>query len=830
MNDPWQWLGHGGGEMGRRIRETDWARTSVGPVERWPESLRSLIYMMLHARQPMFLWWGPDLVQFYNDGYVPSFGVGRHPWALGQRGEDCWGDIWSIIGPEIQGVLATAQATFHEDALVPIFRNSRTEEVYWTYGYSPVIDASGRVAGVLVVVTETTTRVVALRRLRMTRALAESIVASADRDELARDAVRAIGSAPNDAPWALAYRSDDRSLLATCHVDAVGAAAIIERIEQHAALGRIAAGDRGLDLAIDLGLDLALPGGPWPEPSTQAIALALPVHESGRRDVIVIGQSPRLPFDETHRADMQGLERQLAAAALRIDSQTARLAAEIARKDLLLQAPFAAALLVGPEWRFTLANDLYEQMVGRRVGGRTWHECFPELRGTPVEAILRGVYRDGATHGASEQHVPLVHASGGVEDRYFDFNMIPIRSAAGTVEAMMVVAIEVTTKVVARRDIERIAAERATLVRELEDASRAKDEFLAMMGHELRNPLAPISTALSLLRTRGTVSVEHEIIERQVNHMTRLVDDLLDISRVTQGKVELRKSVVSVTALAAHAVELASALFDEREHHLSVHVEPERWWLGDETRLEQVISNLLTNAARYTEPGGHIELHIETAGDILDIRVRDDGRGIEPELLAKVFEPFIQSDRGPDRREGGLGLGLAIVKALVAAHGGIVEADSEGAGCGSEFRVRVPGVVAPPPAKHPTPSPDLRRGEARRILLVDDNQDAATLIAELLELAGYQVVIAHDGPSALILAASARPEIAILDIGLPVMDGFELVQRLREQANGCRYIALTGYGRPEDTRRAREVGFERLLVKPVVVKTLLEAISGSKRQ
>lgn len=816
----------GGGEMSRRIREFVWANTAVGPVERWPESLRSIVRMMLHARHPMFLWWGPELIQFYNDGYVPSFGAGRHPSALGQRGKDCWNEIWPIIGPQIDSVIASATATYHEDALVPIFRNGRMEEVYWTYGYSPVFDAAGAVAGVLVVVTETTTRVVALRRLETTRSLADEVMLATDHDELLRACVRVVGRVAEDAPWAVAFRMDGNNtprVVASSNIDEPARTLVGSR-----ALEQLT-GRNSNPVAVDVS-DLGLPGGPWPEPSTHAFAIIIPGRDANVQHVLVTGQSPRLPVDLASAAHIRGIARQLALAATRIDSQSAQAAAELAREDLLLQAPFAAALMVGPSWRFILANALYERMVGRSVLGRDWHDCFPELLGSPVDAILQRVYRDGVAFEASEQLIPL-ECDGVVENRFFDFNMIPIRAGSGAVDAMMIVAVEVTAKVIARREIERTAMEREALVVELKAASRAKDEFLAMMGHELRNPLAPLITALSLIRARGSVSAEHHIIERQVSHMTRLVDDLLDISRVTQGKLELRRATSDVSELAMHAVEMASPLFEKRDHHLDVDVTSNLWWYGDPTRFEQVLSNLLTNAAHYTEPGGQICLDIHAELEVLVVRVRDNGRGIDPQLLANVFSPFVQSDRGPDRREGGLGLGLAIVQGLVVAHGGTVEARSEGPGRGSEFVVRVPGVV-PQPARTRTPTLDLvsdRPQQHVRVLLVDDNEDAAFLTGEALTIAGHDVTIAHDGPNALAVAANKEPEIAILDIGLPGMDGYELVQCLRDQAGErrCRYVALTGYGRAEDIERAIAAGFERLLVKPVPIQTLIALVDST---
>jgi signal transduction histidine kinase/ActR/RegA family two-component response regulator len=361
---------------------------------------------------------------------------------------------------------------------------------------------------------------------------------------------------------------------------------------------------------------------------------------------------------------------------------------------------------------------------------------------------------------------------------------------------------------------------------EAEAASRAKDEFLAMLGHELRNPLAPIVTGIELIKLRrgGQLDREHQVIERQVNHVVRLVDDLLDVSRITRGKIALRRQPVSISALVAKAVEMASPVLEENRHHLTLRVPPRGLWVdGDETRLSQVIANLLSNAAKYTEPGGHIEVEARREdGDIL-LRVADDGIGIASEMLPRVFDLFTQGQRGIDRSQGGLGLGLTLVRRLVEAHGGEVTAASEGVGRGSVFTVILPGLTH---AGDEAGAPDRALKEAggsRRVMVVDDNKDAAELLAELLRGAGHAVVVAHDGPSALEIAERFQPEIAVLDIGLPVMDGYELGARLRRSGR-IRLVAVTGYGQEHDHARSREAEFELHLVKPIDPAALLAAL------
>jgi PAS domain S-box-containing protein len=366
------------------------------------------------------------------------------------------------------------------------------------------------------------------------------------------------------------------------------------------------------------------------------------------------------------------------------------------------------------------------------------------------------------------------------------------------------------------------------------EAERRKDEFLAMLGHELRNPLAPIVTALELLRMRGETSREAQIIGRQVNHLTRLVDDLLDVARITRGKIELKRQRIELAQVVTRAIEIASPLIEQRSHHLAVDVAISGLPVfGDPTRLAQIISNLLANAAKYTEMGGHIGVRASRSGDTIRISVRDDGSGIDAEALARIFEPFVQSPQSADRAQGGLGIGLTLVRSLLDMHGGRVEAKSAGLGKGSEFIVYLPFAEPVSPADTMPPSPRAVAAEqpngALRVLVVDDNADAAEMLGEVLRALGHTVEIAEDGPIALRVAASFLPDVAVLDIGLPVMDGFELAERMRELAQPPRrLIAVTGYGQAEDRARGVQAGFDAHLVKPIDIDVLEKAILEKK--
>jgi PAS domain S-box-containing protein len=363
----------------------------------------------------------------------------------------------------------------------------------------------------------------------------------------------------------------------------------------------------------------------------------------------------------------------------------------------------------------------------------------------------------------------------------------------------------------------------------LQEADQRKDEFLGMLSHELRNPLAPIRNAVFILRhaAPGTPPALHAqgVIDRQAGHMARLVDDLLDVTRIARGKVELRRSRVDLCALVARAAEDFRGLMPDLAAALDVRLPLQAAWTDvDPTRITQVIGNLLHNAAKFTSPGGAVTLSVGTADGAAEIRVRDTGAGIDPALLPRIFDPFVQGQRTLARTEGGLGLGLALVKGIAELHGGTVQAQSPGPGLGAEFILRLPLAA-------PSPEPGLGRGGpeppqgSRRILVVDDNRDAAETLAMLLRLMGHQVVLAYDGLEALRAAREARPELVLCDLGLPGLDGFQVARDLRAAwGKGLRLVAVSGYARPEDVQRALEAGFDAHLAKPPAPEEILDQL------
>jgi PAS domain S-box-containing protein len=443
-----------------------------------------------------------------------------------------------------------------------------------------------------------------------------------------------------------------------------------------------------------------------------------------------------------------------------------------------------------------------------------WSQAVRERR--PFSAEYRLRRHDGVFVPMAAQAIPVVE--GGA-----------IREWVGTLRD-----ISATKRAESERAL--LLASETEARRQAEAAGRAKDEFLAMLGHELRNPLAPIRTALQLMRLRGETSAmpERAAIERQVAHLVRLVDDLLDVSRITRGRVTLEKRPIEVSEVIAKAIEMSRPLVEERKHNLTVSVPQQGLAVNaDLDRLAQVFANLLTNAAKYTDPCGTIAVSARREMDRAVVSVRDNGNGIPADLLPHVFDLFSQGSQTLERSEGGLGIGLSIVRSLVAAHDGVVTAHSDGRGNGSEFIVSLPLVAraAEPAAPTPTnpispamPSP-LRTGH---ILVVDDNRDVADLVTDALRFVGYSVDTAYDGPTGLEMATRRPPDVAVLDIGLPGMDGYELARRLRALPSlaGVYLIAITGYGEEAHRRRSSDAGFDQHMVKPVDLDRLQHVLDG----
>jgi len=462
------------------------------------------------------------------------------------------------------------------------------------------------------------------------------------------------------------------------------------------------------------------------------------------------------------------------------------------------------------DWRITYMNGASEsvtKMKRAHVLGRVFWEVFPDAMGTELDRQYRR---------AMEERVPLkfeifYHPY----QRYFECEVLPTADGGLAIYA---------------RDI----TEKRAAMEMLQEADRRKNRFLATLAHELRNPLAPVRTAVHILKHHGhpdpDVARVHAVIERQVEYLTRLIEDLMDVNRISYGKLELRKERVTLAEVITAAIESSRPAIEELKHDLVVQLPDQPIPLdADSTRLAQVFMNLLTNAAKYTPPGGTITLAAEREGSDVVVRVSDTGAGLTTEQLPHLFEMFFQTEDPLKRIQGGLGIGLALVRHLVELHGGTVTAESAGPNRGSEFRVRLPVALTAAPASASAPPSAARASlDGLRILVVDDNKDATLSMAELLELCGAETQKAFDGQEALALIARAAFDVALLDIGLPKVSGHDLAREIRKQEWGKKavLVALTGWGQNGDRELSKDAGFDHHLVKPVSPQALLQLLAA----
>jgi PAS domain S-box-containing protein len=516
-------------------------------------------------------------------------------------------------------------------------------------------------------------------------------------------------------------------------------------------------------------------------------------------------------------------------------SERAAAAARLVEQNAILkgvtEGTTDAVFVKDLQGRYLMVNPAGARFAGMPVEeilGRDDREIFSSEAADEIRERDRRIMIEGETATVEER----ISAAG--TTRTFLSTKGPYIDEDGAVIGLIGISRDITEQKAAEEE-RRELLERERLLRAAADRSnRQKDEFLGLLGHELRNPLAPIRNALEIVRKdpgEETLVWALDVMERQVLHLSRLVDDLLDVSRITTGRIELRMQPLDLRAVIERSIEASEPWIHSREHRLELSLPLEPLLLfADATRLEQVFVNLLNNSAKYTETGGRIWVLVERQGSEALVRVRDSGQGISAALLPHVFDLFTQAERSLDRSEGGLGVGLALVRKLVELHGGSVCATSEGAGRGSEFTVRLP--VAPEQTRNQPMDSDKTPEQARglRVLVVEDNLDSARSLAALLRLQGHEVEVVHDGRNAVETAGRFGPSVVLLDIGLPGVDGYEIARQLRTRGSKAVLVSLTGYGRESDRRKSAEAGCDHHLLKPVepeVLKRLLASIAPS---
>jgi signal transduction histidine kinase/ActR/RegA family two-component response regulator len=863
----------------------------------WPDGLRAAIDLMLGSRFPMFAAWGRDLRLVYNDAFVELLGE-RHPASLGQPLAQAFTGSWAGVMTILDAALA-GETALAEDLPLEVAQHDRVARRHVTLSASPLRER-GEPAGVLCVLTDTTTRVLAAQQDRFQRELGATLRELLDPVAIMEAASALVGG----------YLAVGR--VGYGEIDAAGQTVSVERDWTDGTIASLAGETRPLDgfgpaLIAELraGRTLQLDdvaADPLAAPYAAGYAsigaramIVVPIIEAGRLAAIFYLHEPK-PRDWSAReaALAEDVARQTREAVrrarveetlrdetriLEVLNRTGQALASTLDADVLLQAVTdAGTQLSGAQFGaffYKVPGERGEDLMLYALSGapRAAFEGFGNPRPTAIfhptfhnEGIVRSddITRDpryglssphyGMPHGhlpvRSYLAVPVVARSGAVLGGLFFghpqpgvFSERTERIVAG-VAAQAAVALDNARLYEAARKsaIERDAllqSERAARV-EAERLSRMKDEFLAMLAHELRNPLAPISSSAALLniqfRDEPRIRQASAIIGRQVKHMSRLIDDLLDVSRVTRGLVTLQVDEVDLCEVVRSALDQARPLIDELSHRVELDLpQCPVQVCGDATRLVQAVANILNNAAKYTPPAGTIRIALALEDGRARLQVRDNGSGMPPDLLPGVFELFTQGARTLARSQGGLGLGLALVKKLVEMHGGAVAAHSDGVGLGSVFTIELPCAQAESDAGADGAAVQMDAAAYRplRVIVVDDNEDAADSLATLLRAQGHTVAVDYTASAALRRARREAPDAMVVDIGLPDMDGYRLGALLRAEpaTRNAVLIAATGYGGEQDRARARAAGFSHHLVKPVdmaaLVRILQEAASRS---
>nr|WP_314543721.1 ATP-binding protein [uncultured Massilia sp.] len=807
----------GDGAVRQLLDGHDWAASPLGPPAAWPPELATAVSMMLSSAFPMFVAWGPELTFLYNDAYIPILGD-KHPAAFGTPFQQVWAEIWPDIVPSVDRALSDRPVYF-EDLPLVMERRGYREQVWFTFSYAPLHDRRGQVAGLYCTNIETTARVQAERRAAFELALADRLRPIVDAHEAVQVACSLLG--------------EELGLARVLYgeIDDVGATFAVPRDWRRNGLASLAgrafpleAFGPGVDAAMRAG-ELVPIGDVAHDPRSaasqgawarldMAACLLVPLLKEGRLQAfLALGLDRRHRWSDADTALARGVAGRIGAAIDLARTQEA-LRAERDSNQTILDTIAEGFMLIDRDWTVLQMNVEGQRLSNRSAAqtiGRNHWDVWPEALEMPVGRMYHRVMRDRTPDRAE-----FLQQEPGREARWFEVRAYPAGDG-GLVSFFL--------------DI----TERKEAEDKLRAADQRKDEFLAMLAHELRNPLAPISAAADLLRIgrldEARVRQSSAIIGRQVRHMTSLVDDLLDVSRVTRGLVTLARAPVTARTIVDEAIEQVRPMFEVRRQQLDVRMrDPGATVLGDKARLVQVLSNLLNNAAKYSPEERRIEVVAETDGGHLRLSVRDHGIGMEPELTHHVFDLFTQAQRSSDRSQGGLGLGLALVKNLVELHGGTVSCVSPGLGQGSTFTVDLPLMQPASGSAEPAGSAAAVQGGGPplRLLVVDDNVDAAATLGMLLEACGYEVAVENDSQRALARARRERPDAALLDIGLPEMDGNELARRLRADAHtaGIKLIAVTGYGQEQDRRAALEAGFDHHLVKPVDMDRLAGLLAG----
>lgn len=763
------------------VRAIDWTATDLGPPDNWPAPLRATTEFVLSSLLPMFVAWGSRLEVIYNDAFIELLGA-KHPGAMGKPHLDIWAEVRDSLQPFVQRALG-GESLLIKDVAFDIIRDGDPKKAWVTFSYTPLRGDDGNIAGFQCVCVETTAVAELLAIQTRQRQSLEKLL--------------------SQAPGFLAVLRGPEHVF-----DLVN--------EEYSKL-------IGFRDVIGKSVRFALP-----EIVSQGfVELLDTVRDTGEPFVgksipVMLQRAKEEPLAQAYIDFVYQPLRGLMGEVDGILVQGHEVTREHDVREALLafsNSIPAIAWVANPDGNLERFNDQWEACTGVPVAdalGRGWTQQVH-----PDDLSRAGAAWKAARGGVAPWQVEYRLRSRDGSYRWFLARAVPQIDAGGRVLKWF----GTTTDI---EDLRRASHALMT-------ADRQKDEFLATLAHELRNPLAPVRFAVGVLSSPDSPSEARThalaVIGRQVDQMAHLLDDLIDVARITERRLVLRKEVVAVRDAMDAAAESARPLIESKAHALSVEVEqPIPQVMADPVRLTQIVTNLLTNAAKYTDVGGRIRMQARRVGDTCVLSVSDNGIGLSPESIRSIFEMYIQAQPALERAEGGLGIGLALVKGLVALHGGSVAARSEGVGRGATFEVVLP-LAGDMPVAAPEPATEQRtRSRSKIVLLADDNADAVEVMAELIGMEGHAVHIARDGLQAVALAAQVRPDVVILDIGMPGLNGYEAARRIRdaEATAHCLLVAATGWGQENDRRRASDAGFDAHLTKPLEPEALFELIANGR--
>jgi signal transduction histidine kinase/PAS domain-containing protein len=855
--------------MAGRVRSHDWSKTPLGPLGQWPLSLRTAAGICLDSRFPMFVWWGPELINIYNDAYVPMLGK-RHPDALGRRAARIWSEIWPVLGPQAEAVMQRGEATWNERVLLMMERKGFTEETYFTWSYSPILDESGGIGGLFCACTEETAMVLAERERDRLLLQVESERARLSDAFAQSPSFLAILRGPqhvfefaNERYYQLAGHRNLIGKPVRHAVPEVEGQGFFEMLDRVYATG---------EPFVGTGLPIMFQRQPGRALERAYVSFVFqPMRDADRviTGILVHGVdiTDRKRAEDAINSEKQVLEKIATGSPLPDVLDTIVRSVEAQTLDgmlcsILILDEAGERLLHGaaPSLPDAYNAAIHNAPIGPAVGscGTAVFErrmvFATDIAHDPRWKDFRGIAAEHSLGACCS--TPIIASDGRVLGTVAMYYREPHEPSEHDIEltrlATHLAGIVIERQQVDARLRHSLQAEQSARS-QAEQASRMKDEFLATLSHELRTPLNAILGWSKMLQREAVTAKDlargAEVIERNARAQAKIIEDLLDMSAIISGKVRLDVERLDLAAIARSAVETAMPAADAKHIRLSSEVEPLRGAQvnGDPNRMQQVLWNLISNAIKFTPREGRVEVRLRRVGPQVEISVTDTGEGIDPRFLPFVFDRFRQADASTTRRYGGLGLGLSIVKQLVELHGGSVSVESDGLGRGARFIVALPvsaasrdleaGSASPPPAlagaaHQPGDYPDDITG--MRVLVVDDDSDARDLVKRVLEDREVSVTTAASSAEAMTLVKHGQFDLLVSDIGMPGEDGHALIRQLRSLAPGMGgdipAVALTAYARPEDRAKALGAGYQMHAAKPIEPAELIAIVASLARR